>query len=102
VHKRHTTTACENTGEPNLILGVLDKVKMPFGYHIRPFVAKYQRLKLLWIFVKFSIRVLYRKSSGESEFGKNRLSDSHGLLKAQMKFCMYSSSFTGVTTHCEF
>jgi hypothetical protein len=52
-----------------------------FGYHVRPFVAKYQRLNLLRIFIKFSIRVLYRKSSGESEFGKNRLSDSHALLK---------------------
>jgi hypothetical protein len=83
VHKRHATTACENTGEPNLILGVLYKVKKKAlcGYHVRPFVAKHQQLKLLWIFMKFSIRILYRKLSGESEFGKNRLSDSHAWLK---------------------
>jgi len=31
--------------------------------------------------MKFSIRFLYGKSSGESEFGKIQLSDSYALLK---------------------
>jgi hypothetical protein len=40
VHKRHTTTACENKGEPDVILGVLYKVKESLsGCYVRTFVA---------------------------------------------------------------